>query len=73
MGKRVNFDYQKRQKELRKQKKRQEKLEAKRARKAALAAGEAVPDEGGVDMVEATDFDEPGDEAAGPSSPPDPA
>ena len=33
MARKVNFDYERRQKEMRKQKKRQEKLDAKRARR----------------------------------------
>jgi len=65
VARKVNFDYEKRQKDLRKQKKRQEKLDAKRARK---EAGETVQPE----MVEPdgfADFDSETDEAGDSSKP----
>jgi len=52
VARKVNFDYEKRQKDLRKQKKRQEKLEAKRLRK---ESGEDAPP---TDMVDAPGFDD---------------
>jgi len=51
MARKVNFDYEKRQKDLRKQKKRQEKLEARRARK---ESGESVAPE----MAEPAGFED---------------
>lgn len=55
MPKKVNFDYERRQKDLAKKKKRQEKLEAKRARKESGDTPE-------IDIVSAPGFDEPRDE-----------
>ena len=52
MARKVNFDYERRQKEMRKQKKRQEKLDAKRLRK---ESGDVAP----TDIVEADDFLDP--------------
>ena len=57
MAKKVNFDYERRQKEVRKQQKRQEKLEAKRVRQEARKAGEEPP----LEMAEHSDFDDPRD------------
>ena len=65
VARKVNFDYERRQKEMRKQKKRQEKLEAKRLRQEARKAGEEPP----LEMTEASEFDEPGEAPAPPSNP----
>jgi len=60
VARKVNFDYEKRQKDLRKQKKRQEKLEAKRLRK---ETGDAPPP---TDVIDAPGF-EGADGAGSPS------
>ena len=59
MARKTNFNYEKRQKELRKQKKRQEKLEAKRARREARKESDGVVVEGSAQETVGTD-----DEAA---------
>ena len=52
MPKKVNFNYERRQKDLAKKKKRQEKLEAKQARKESGATAE-------IEIVDAVGFDQP--------------
>ncbi len=63
MARKVNFDYERRQKEMRKQKKRQEKLEAKRARREAGRAAD-------VEIVDASEIAGPVTDDERPSRPP---
>ncbi len=67
MARRPNYDFEKRQKEIAKQKKKEEKEEKKRLRKEAIERGEIVDD--GIAWDEAftgdDDEDGAGDDASG--------
>lgn len=64
MGRRTNYGFEKRQKELKRQKKKEEKLARRRARKDGLAEGEPVngepasPEEAPGDTGEVGDADD---------------
>lgn len=60
LGRRTNYGFEKRQKELKRQQKKEKKLEAKRLKK-EKAAGDPEADSGEADAPEADDGESPED------------